>query len=38
MIEHIIDNDKLLSIIIRRNFAEPGIHFFTENDLSQQLA
>jgi len=27
-----------LAIIIYNNFNKPGIHFFTENDLSQQLA
>lgn len=27
-----------MAIIIPNNFNEPGIHFFTPNDLSQQLA
>lgn len=36
--EKIFDGDSLLSIIIRADFREPGIHFFTPNDLSQQLA
>jgi mannose-6-phosphate isomerase-like protein (cupin superfamily) len=35
--EHIIDRDQLLAIIISRNFDKPGTHFFTPNDLSQQL-
>lgn len=28
----------LLALIVRREFADPGIHFFTPNELSQQLA
>lgn len=38
MIENITHNGKLLAIIIPAEFEEPGIHFFTSNDLSQQLA
>ncbi len=38
MIQQIIHNEKLLSIIIRRNFEKQGIEFFTPNDFSQQLA
>ena len=38
MIEQIIHNDILLSIIIRNEFSNPGITFVTPNDLSQQLA
>lgn len=38
MIQQIIHNDKLLSIIIRRNFEKEGIEFFTPDDFSQQLA
>ena len=38
MIQRIIHNDKLLSIIIRHNFRKDGIEFFTPNDFSQQLA
>lgn len=35
-----IENEKgeLMAIIIGHNFNEPGIHFFTPNDFSQQLA
>ena len=29
---------EVLAIIVRRNFHKNGIHFFTSNDLSQQLA
>ena len=36
-VEHIKNGDQLLAIIIPNDFAEPGIHFFTPNDLSQQL-
>jgi len=38
MIENITDRDRLLSIIISRHFCQPGIHFFTPDELSQQLA
>jgi mannose-6-phosphate isomerase-like protein (cupin superfamily) len=38
MIEQITHNNELLAIIIRRDFSKPGIHFFTPDDFSQQLA
>lgn len=38
MIESIIHNDQLLAIIVSHRFDKPGIHFFTANELSQQLA
>lgn len=38
MIERIESNGDLLAIVIRRNFSEPGVHFFTPDDFSQQLA
>jgi hypothetical protein len=38
MIERIIHNDVLLSIIIRSSFEQDGIEFFTPDDFSQQLA
>lgn len=38
MIEHITDEGKLLAMIVRRQYHEPGIHFFTPDDFSQQLA
>lgn len=38
MIEKIMHNGTLLSIIIRTSFNKPGVSFFTPNDLSQQLA
>ena len=38
MIEKIINNDELLSIIIRTNFKSDGIEFFTPDNFSQQLA
>jgi len=38
MIEHITHSGELLAIIVRSGFSEPGITFFTPNDLSQQLA
>lgn len=38
MVERITCEDKLLAVIVRNSFQEPGIHFFTPDDLSQQLA
>lgn len=38
MIQHITYHNQLLAIILYHNFARPGIHFVTPNDLSQQLA
>ncbi len=32
------NGDKLLAMILPHSFSQPGIHFFTPNDLSQQLA
>ncbi len=36
-VEHIKNGEQLLAIILPGDFAEPGIHFFTSNELSQQL-
>lgn len=36
--EEIRHNDELLAIIIYSNFEKSGVKFFTENDLSQQVA
>jgi hypothetical protein len=36
--EEIMIDGQLCAIILRAEFDEPGIHFFTSNDLSQQLA
>lgn len=38
MVEYINNEDVLMAVIIRAEFAEPGIHFFTPGELSQQLA
>ena len=38
MKQEIIIDGQLCAIILRAEFDEPGIHFFTSNDLSQQLA
>jgi len=38
MIQEIKHRDQLLGIKISNNYAEPGIHFFTPDDFSQQLA
>lgn len=37
-VERIETDGQLLAIIIHRDFKKPGIHFFTPDDLSQQLA
>lgn len=37
-IEHMKDGDELMAIIVYSSFAKQGVHFFTPNDLSQQLA
>lgn len=38
MIEKIMDDTELLALILRSDFKEPGIHFLTSPELSQQLA
>lgn len=38
MIENILNQDQLLAIIVSNKFDQPGIHFFTPSELSQQLA
>ena len=38
MIKKITHNNNLLALIVSHKFNEPGIQFFTDNDLSQQLA
>ena len=38
MIDTLKVGDQLLAVIVSHNFDRPGIHFFTPNDLSQQLA
>ena len=38
MIQTITDEGELLAIIIPHNFSASGIHFFTPDNLSQQLA
>ncbi|MGX5726585.1 hypothetical protein A7D27_17200 [Pseudomonas sp. 1D4] len=37
MVEEIIRDGKLLALILRANFRQDGIHFFTPDDYSQQL-
>ena len=38
MIESITYHNQLLALIVSQRFNEPGIRFFTPNELSQQLA
>lgn len=37
-LDRVINNDKLLAIIIRSEYRKEGIEFFTPGDFSQQLA
>jgi len=37
-IEKIYDGDQFLALILRASFREPGVHFVTPDNLSQQLA
>ncbi len=38
MMHQVIHENKLLAIIVSRNFSESGVHFFTPDHFSQQLA
>jgi mannose-6-phosphate isomerase-like protein (cupin superfamily) len=38
MIDMVCAGDQLLAVIVTRDFHEPGIHFFTPDEFSQQLA
>ena len=38
MIKHITHHDQLLALIVSHQFSKPGIHFFTPDEFSQQLA
>lgn len=38
MIKEITHHNQLLGVIVSHEFNQPGIHFFTPNELSQQLA
>lgn len=38
MVEQIVKDSQILAIIISSQFSKSGIHFFTPNDFSQQLA
>lgn len=38
MIESITHHNEPIALIVSRRFEQPGIHFFTPNDFSQQLA
>jgi mannose-6-phosphate isomerase-like protein (cupin superfamily) len=37
VIEQVIHKKVLYALIIRRDFQQPGVHFFTPGDFSQQL-
>lgn len=37
MIRRVFDGKDLLGIVVRASFQEPGIHFLTPNDFSQQV-
>jgi len=36
-IESIVSGEQILALIIRKDYAEPGVHFFTPDEFSQQL-
>ncbi|MDR2408706.1 MAG: hypothetical protein LBE13_11425 [Bacteroidales bacterium] len=38
MIENVVFENKIIAIIIRKNYSNKGITFFTPDDFSQQLA
>lgn len=38
IVHRITDKNQLLALIIYRDFSAPGVHFFTPDELSQQLA
>ncbi|MER3434315.1 MAG: hypothetical protein C4288_13025 [Leptolyngbya sp. ERB_1_1] len=38
MVEQITYHNQLLALIVSQKFDHPGVHFFTPNELSQQLA
>lgn len=38
MLEHIKHQEELLAIIVRNDFSGNGVHFFTPDEFSQQLA
>lgn len=38
LVQQIIYEDRVLALIISSDFSKPGIHFFTPNSFSQQLA
>jgi mannose-6-phosphate isomerase-like protein (cupin superfamily) len=38
MVEQVTHDGAVLAIIVRSGFAEPGVHFFTPDTYSQQLA
>lgn len=38
MVEHVRAGERLLAIIVRSSYHEPGVNFFTPDNFSQQLA
>ena len=36
-VEQVTASDEVLAIIVRHDFSEPGVHFFTPGEFSQQL-
>jgi hypothetical protein len=36
-IERVMAGNEILAIIVRKEYSDPGIHFFTPNEFSQQL-
>lgn len=38
LVKHLFHDGQLLALLVSGRFSEPGIHFFTQADYSQQLA
>jgi len=38
MVEQVLDKSEVLAIIIRNEFSQPGVNFFTPDNFSQQIA
>ena len=36
-VERVVSGDQVLALIVRKGYAEPGVHFFTPDEFSQQL-
>ena len=37
-VEHVVHDGEMLALIVRKEYSQPGVSFFTPSNLSQQLA